>query len=106
MARIAPLSPVRPSYRTILSITLLTCLVVPRSPAQKAQQVAQSTFPSVVLLVMEDENAEPISLGSGFFVRDGVVATNLHVIEKAARGYAKLVGHGSYRIPEGFAGSH
>jgi hypothetical protein len=95
MARITPLLPVRPSYRTNLSIILLACLAVPISPAQKAQQVAQSTFPSVVLLVMEDENAQPISLGSGFFVRDGIVATNLHVIEKAARGYAKLVGHNS-----------
>ncbi|RKU26276.1 hypothetical protein C6499_13535 [Candidatus Poribacteria bacterium] len=41
---------------------------------------------------MEDANGQPLSLGSGFFARDGQVATNLHVVEGAARGYAKLVG--------------
>ena len=40
---------------------------------------------------MEDANGQPLSLGSGFFVRDGQIATNLHVVEGAARGYAKLV---------------
>ena len=60
--------------------------------AQTKQEIARNAFPSVVLLVMEDENGQPISLGSGFFVRDGVVATNLHVVEKAARGYAKIIG--------------
>ena len=41
---------------------------------------------------MEDANGQPLSLGSGFFVGDGQIATNLHVVEGAARGYAKLVG--------------
>ena len=41
---------------------------------------------------MEDANGQPLSLGSGFFVRDDQIATNLHVAEGAARGYAKLVG--------------
>jgi len=31
-------------------------------------------------------------LGSGFFVRDGEVTSNLHVVKGAARGYAKIVG--------------
>jgi hypothetical protein len=64
------------------------------SPAhtQTAQEIAKKAFGSTVLLVMEDENGQPLSLGSGFFVRDGEIASNLHVIEGAARGYAKLVG--------------
>ena len=41
---------------------------------------------------MEDTNGQPLSLGSGFFVRDGEIASNLHVVEGAASGYAKLVG--------------
>jgi len=41
---------------------------------------------------MEDANGQPLSLGSGFFVRDGEIASNLHIVEGAARGYAKLVG--------------
>jgi len=60
--------------------------------AQTPQQIAQKAFRSTVLLVMEDANGEPLSLGSGFFVGDGQIATNLHVVEGAARGYAKLVG--------------
>jgi S1-C subfamily serine protease len=60
--------------------------------AQSAQQIAKKAFLSTVLLVMEDSNGQPISLGSGFFVRSGEVASNLHVVEGAARGYAKIVG--------------
>jgi len=60
--------------------------------AQTAQEIAKKAFASTVLLVMEDANGQPLSLGSGFFVRDGEIASNLHVVEGAARGYAKLVG--------------
>lgn len=60
--------------------------------AQTAQEIAKKAFGSTVLLVMEDANGQPLSLGSGFFVRDGEIASNLHVIEGSARGYAKLVG--------------
>lgn len=59
--------------------------------AQSPQQIAQKALASTVLLVMEDANGQPLSLGSGFFVRDGQVATNLHVVKGASRGYAKLV---------------
>ena len=60
--------------------------------AQTAQEIAKTAFGSTVLLVMEDANGQSLSLGSGFFVRSGEIASNLHVVEGAARGYAKLVG--------------
>lgn len=60
--------------------------------AQTAQEIARKAFGSTVLLVMEDANGQPLSLGSGFFVREGEIASNLHVVEGASRGYAKLVG--------------
>lgn len=60
--------------------------------AQTAQEIAKKAFRSTVLLVIEDANGQPLSLGSGFFVRDGEIASNLHVVQGAARGYAKLVG--------------
>lgn len=60
--------------------------------SQTPRDVAQRSFSSVVLLVMEDANGQPVSLGSGFFVRSNIVATNLHVVKNANRGYAKLVG--------------
>ena len=66
--------------------------VVTVATAQTPQQIAQKAFRSTVLLVMEDANGQPLSLGSGFFVRNGQIATNLHVVEGAARDYAKLVG--------------
>ncbi|MDP3297103.1 MAG: S1C family serine protease [Thermodesulfovibrionia bacterium] len=61
------------------------------SHAKTAREIAQNSFPSVVMLLMEDSNGQPLSLGSGFFVREGIVATNLHVIEGAAKGYVKIV---------------
>jgi Trypsin-like peptidase domain len=60
--------------------------------AESAQQVAKATFPSTVLLVMEDANGQPLSLGSGFFVTADEVATNVHVIRGATTGYAKIIG--------------
>ena len=58
--------------------------------AQDARAVAKSVTPSVVLLVMQDDKGQSLSLGSGFVVGDGVLVTNLHVIAGASRGYAKL----------------
>ena len=60
--------------------------------ARESRDIAKQAFPSVVMLVMEDDNGQPLSLGSGFFVREDIVATNLHVVEGAAGGYAKIVG--------------
>jgi len=58
--------------------------------ADSPREIAARVSPSVVLLVMEDSNGQPLAMGSGFVIRDGVVATNLHVVEGASRGYAKL----------------
>jgi hypothetical protein len=67
-------------------------LVSSLAHSQTVRQIAQKTFPSVVLLVMEDTNGQVISMGSGFFARDGVVVTNHHVLKKARGGYARIVG--------------
>ncbi|MBN2270275.1 MAG: serine protease [Sedimentisphaerales bacterium] len=90
-------------YRSIrlLIWVLLLCLGSIPAYAQTAQEVARKAFTSTVLLVMEDANGQPLSLGSGFFVRDGEVASNLHVVEGAARGYAKIVGQKSKYDIEG-----
>jgi S1-C subfamily serine protease len=60
--------------------------------SKSPRQIAQEAFPSVVLLLMEDAYGQPSTLGSGFVLREGLVATNCHVIQGAVRGYAKLVG--------------
>lgn len=79
--------------RTLLSCCSLILVAYSASvDAQTPQQIAKNVSPSVVLLVMEDAHGQPMSLGSGFFVRDQVVASNLHVVEGASRGYAQVVG--------------
>lgn len=87
-------------YRVVFIPLVASLYLVSITRAQVARQIAQKTFPSVVLLIMEDANGQSVSMGSGFFVRDGVIATNLHITERAARGYAKLVGKKrKYDIP-------
>jgi S1-C subfamily serine protease len=60
--------------------------------AQSPREIAQVSFKSVVLLEMNDQNGQPLSLGSGFFISSGTIATNAHVVEGAASGTAKLIG--------------
>jgi len=76
----------------LLCWALLLFFGVGSAHTQTAQEIAKKAFSSTVLLVMEDSNGQPLSLGSGFLVRDGEIASNLHVIEGATRGYAKLIG--------------
>ena len=81
----------RMAYLVPLTLSLLVSIST-SAQAQSTRQIAQKTFPSVVLLVMEDRNGQPVGLGSGFFVGEDIVATNLHVVEGAAGGYARIVG--------------
>ena len=60
---------------------------------QSAREIAAHAFKSVVLLEMTDSDGQPLSLGSGFFISGGIIATNAHVIDGAAGGTARLVGH-------------
>jgi len=71
--------------------TLLACSIC---SAQSPKDIARTAFKSVVLLELNDGEGQPLSLGSGFFIADGIVATNAHVIEGASSGTAKLVGDG------------
>ncbi len=53
------------------------------SPAAK---IAREYLPAVLTLVALDAHDQPLALGSGFFItRNGIVATNAHVVEGAAR---------------------
>jgi S1-C subfamily serine protease len=54
-----------------------------------AEQIAKKYLPSVVLIVCDD-GAGSYSQGSGFFVKEGVILTNHHVIEGMKRGKAKI----------------
>lgn len=80
------------SFLYFIILALFLFCGITAANAQSPQQIAKKALTSTVLLVMEDANGQPLSLGSGFFVRSGQVATNLHVVKGASRGYAKLVG--------------
>ena len=84
-----------------MALALFLRCGIPAVNAQTAQQIAQNAFDSTVLLVMKDANGQPIGLGSGFFVLPSQIATNLHVVEGATRGYAKLVGRKTKHMVEG-----
>jgi hypothetical protein len=71
---------------------LLIFLIYSPLVAQTTRQLAQNTFPSVVLLLMQDADGQPMSLGSGFFVGDGLIATNVHVLRGASSGQGRRVG--------------
>jgi hypothetical protein len=81
-----------PTKTVALTLLLIASSALTNVYPQTVQQIAKNAFTSTVLLVMEDANGQPLSLGSGFFVRDGEIATNLHVVRGASRGYAKLKG--------------
>ena len=76
----------------VLEVSLFIASVVPGPAAQTTQAVAQKALQSVVMLSLDDANGKTAILGSGFVVRGGVIATNLHVIQGSVRGSARLVG--------------
>ena len=97
----------RSFYTSTLSLLFWTLFLVAQTytaDAQTAQQIAKKAFESTVLLVMEDASGQPVSLGSGFFPAQGKIASNLHVIEGASRGYAKIVGQKAKFDIEGIVG--
>ena len=86
--------------RIIPVIVLIFC-TISTVPAQTAPQIAEKALAATVYLEMQDSKGLPLGFGSGFFVRDNLIATNYHVIEGAARGTAKLVGQFSTYTIEG-----
>ena len=85
----------------IIPVIVLVFCTISRVPAQTAPQIAEKALAATVYLEMQDSNGVPLGFGSGFFVRDNLIATNYHVIEGAARGTAKLVGQFSTYTIEG-----
>ena len=64
--------------RIIPVIVLIFC-TISRVPAQTAPQIAEKALAATVYLEMQDSNGMPLGFGSGFFVRDNLIATNYHV---------------------------
>ncbi len=80
--------------RTAIIVLLLFYTINP-APAQTtlpAEDIAEKALAATVYLEMKDKNGKTLGIGSGFFVKSNLIATNYHVIEGAAKGTAKLVG--------------
>jgi len=72
----------------------------PLAPAE----IARRTFPSVVLLIMNDQRGQPFCIGSGFFIDQDIVATNFHVIAQTGGGFAKIPGQRAKFTIKGIVG--
>ena len=76
-----------------LGLIILLCFAIHTiTSAQTTEHIAEKVLAATVYLEMMDGTGEILSIGSGFFVRQNLIATNYHVIEGAAKGTAKLVG--------------
>ncbi|MFH0910725.1 MAG: serine protease [Planctomycetota bacterium] len=71
----------------------------------RGSELAERCFPSVALLSLYDSAGHPCSYGCGFFIRPDTVLTNAHVLERAVRGTARLVGDLQEHDIEGVVGA-
>jgi hypothetical protein len=69
----------------------LLCVGSYSAMADTAPEIAKKAFGSTLVVTTEDKKGHPLKLGSAFFVRDGEIVTNCHVVEGAMRVKAKLV---------------
>ena len=91
----------RPIQYLITVAVLLLCITA-TAPAQTAEQIAEKALAATVYLEMKDSTGKTLGFGSGFFVRENLIATNYHVIEGATQGTVKLVSKYTTYTIEGF----
>lgn len=99
------MTPIKHSRLAVLLAVAFVTITGSRALAQPARLAVQTGFPSLLLLVVEDTQGQPLALGSGFVVRPGLVATNRHVVVGASRGWAKFVNAGRHHDIEGVVAS-
>lgn len=89
-----------PRFNTI-PVLAIAMLLAAAASAQTPREVAEKVMPSVVVITTDAGNLSfeeqldrgPTNkLGSGFFVADGIVATNYHVIRDVGRAFVKQIG--------------
>jgi S1-C subfamily serine protease len=70
-----------------------------RRPSLANRELAAQVRKSLVVVLTQDHEGNVIAQGSGFFFKPGFIATNLHVLKRASRGYVKSLSDGvSYKI--------
>ncbi len=74
----------------VVAALLLAALPAAAQPAQDLTQLARLARDSVVLLTIFEPGGRAIGNGTGFFVEDGQLVTNHHVVDRAFRVEAML----------------
>lgn len=80
------------SLRYSIWLLIIISLQCAASLAQDAREVARQVLPSVVVVTTYDSSGHSLTLASGFFVTQNIVATNFHVIEGASDADIRVVG--------------
>jgi len=62
--------------------------------AQNISSIYNNSKDSIVLIVTYDSNKLPIGMGTGFYFRQNLIATNFHVVDGAASFLIKNIGSG------------
>ena len=87
-----------------LAVTLLSAFMgcALKSGGQNTPRAVKNALDATVRLVMADATGKELKIiGSGFFVRPGLIATNLHVMEGVLNCRVKLVGkETTYEVKE------
>jgi S1-C subfamily serine protease len=82
--------------------TMLLVTIWSRAPAVTPADIAVSALRSVVVVETRSPAGVQLGLGTGFFVRNGVFVSNLHVLEGAASATIRLVNQQRAHAVEGF----
>jgi hypothetical protein len=77
--------------RTTL-IILLALLGTDTFAQQKNRIIIRKSLSSVCFLMLQDKDDQPKRIGTGFFVKPGVIATSLPLMEGVTAGYCKVAG--------------
>jgi S1-C subfamily serine protease len=78
--------------KMLVAALLITLFASAPAQAQTAREIARESFRSVVMIIAKQPNGKTVSLGTGFFVEPGVIATAYHVVKGASALFAKGVG--------------
>jgi hypothetical protein len=92
----------RKSGSSLAALLLLSGCLAKTAPAQVAKRnqqapvlttsaIAARVRRSLVVIVTQDHDGNAVAQGSGFFIAPNLVATNLHVMKRASKGYVKSV---------------
>ena len=79
-----------PRTARVLLLLFYTISAAPAQTTLTAEDIAERALAATAYLEMKDKNGKTLGIGSGFFVKSNLIATNYHVIEGAAKGTAKL----------------